>query len=871
LIHFYKRFSRMAKAFSRLPSSVVPTNYKIHLTPDLKNFTFKGECAVSVTVKEPVDQVICNALDMTVDSGVVVVDGQELVAKIEFNKDEEKLMLKFDKPLSPGEAVVKFKYVGNLNDQMKGFYRAKYFVNGEERFAASTQFESTDARRAFPCWDEPAVKATFDVTITGPKDRVILSNMPEVSSVEDGNQKTITFDRTPIMSTYLVAMIVGEFDYVESQTSDGIKVRVYTPLGKKEQGQFALECGVRCLDYYSSFFNIPYPLKKYDMIGIPDFSMGAMENWGLVTYRESCILVDAQNTSATSKEYVAIVVAHETAHQWFGNLVTMEWWTHLWLNEGFASFMENLCTNELYPDFKVFDTFVPMTLIRALELDSLASSHPIEVPVGHPSEVDEIFDVISYNKGASVIRMLYNWIGEDAFKAGMKAYLTKYSYQNTETPQLWAELEEASGQPVKKVMATWTEQMGFPVISVKSRQEGSDRIVHLSQTKFTAGLSSSTAGDVAKYFWNIPISIKLPSGEIIKIMMDQQSMDVTLPDLAPDAYFKLNPEVVGYFRVHYSPEDLDRLCTAVQKKELSPLDRLNVLDDVFSLISAGKATSTDGLKLLQAFKDEDCYVVWNSISNAINSMSTILLDQTCYENFKRFVLDIFSTVKTKVTWDGPADESHLQTLLRCIVLSKLGRYGDTEVIDEAKRRFDAHVAGTKSIHADMRATVYTCVGALGQASDYETMVKLHNKEELSEEKDRIMRSGLGGFLNKELIEKALHFSLTPEVRAQDSPFLIMCVSRNPMGKTLAWQFFKDNLPELMKRYESGGGLLSRVVKVVVEGFATEDMANTAQKYFEEHPIQGTDRNVAQACETVRVNAAWLDRDLAAIKAYLDKY
>jgi len=858
-----------AAPFSRLPTSVVPTNYKIHLTPDLKNFTFKGECCVSVTFKEPVDQVICNALDMTVDSGVVIVGDQEFIGKTELNKEDEKLTLKLDKPLSPGEAVIKFKYVGNLNDQMKGFYRAKYFVNGEERYAASTQFESTDARRAFPCWDEPAVKSTFDVTVTGPKDRVIISNMPEVNSVEEGDMKTVTFDRTPIMSTYLVAMVVGEFDYVESHTGDGIKVRVYTPMGKKEQGQFALECGVRCLDFYTSFFNIPYPLKKYDMIGIPDFAMGAMENWGLVTYREQCILVDPQNTSATAREYVAIVVAHETAHQWFGNLVTMEWWTHLWLNEGFASFMENLCTDKLYPDFKVFETFVPGTLIRALELDTLASSHPIEVPVGHPTEVDEIFDIISYNKGASVIRMLYNWIGEDAFKVGMKAYLTKYSYQNTETPQLWAELGSASGQPVQKVMATWTEQMGFPVISVKSRQEGSDRIVSLSQTKFTAGLSSDTA-DVSKYFWNIPITITTTAGEPIKIMMDQQSMDITIPNLKPEASFKLNPEFVGYFRVHYGPEDLDRLCTSIQNKELEALDRLNILNDVFSLISAGKASSTDGLKLLEAFKGEDSYVVWNSISNAINSLNVILLDQPCYEKFKRYVLDIFSNIKTKVSWDAKSDEGHLETLLRCIVLSKLGRFGDKEVNDEAKRRFDAHVAGTSSIHADMRSTVYTCVGALGQAADYETMVKLHNQEELSEEKDRIIRAGLAGFLNKELLEKAVNFGFSPEVRPQDSPFLIMSVARNPMGKNIAWQFYKDNLPEIRKRYEPGP-MIPLLVKAVSEKFTTEDMAATISKYFEENSVQGAERNLAQALETVRVNAAWLERDHTAIQTYLDKY
>jgi len=857
----------MAKPFSRLPTSVVPSHYKIHVTPDLNNFTFKGECIVELDVKEEVSEIICNANDMIIESAVVTNgDGSTIsTSNIELDKEEEKLTLKLGGKLSPGCAKVNYKFVGNLNDQMKGFYRCKYFVNGEQRWAASTQFESTDARRAFPCWDEPAVKSTFDIEITGPKDRLILSNMPEIKCVEEGDMKTVTFDRTPVMSTYLVAMVVGEFDYVEASTGDDIKVRVYTPVGKKEQGQFALECGVRALDFYRNFFNIPYPLKKYDMIGIPDFAMGAMENWGLVTYREQCILVDPHNSSVSSKEYVVVVVAHETAHQWFGNLVTMEWWTHLWLNEGFASFMENLCTDRLFPEYKIFETFVPITLIQALTLDALSSSHPIEVEVGHPTEVDEIFDNISYNKGASVIRMLFNWIGEDAFKSGMKAYLTKYSYQNTETPQLWAELEAASGQPVNKVMHTWTKQMGFPVISVKSRQEGNDTVVSLSQTKFTAGIDST---DVSKYFWNIPISIKTSKGETIKVMMDQKTMDVTLPNLGPSDFFKLNPDFVGYFRVQYSSQDLDTLCTAVKNKELSPIDRLNILDDVFSLIVSGKAETSDGLKLLQAFKDEDSYVVWNSITTAINKLNTILVDQTFYPNFERFVLDVYSNIKSRVSWDAKSGEDHLETLLRCMILSKLGRFGDEEVIKEAKRRFDAHAAETAPIAADMRSTVYTCVGALADPADYETMIKLYKQEELMEEQDRILRAGLGGFLDEKILEKSLHFALSGNVRSQDSPFLIMSVARNPKGRNIAWQFFKDNLPELRKRFEPGP-LITNMVKGITERFTTEDQANSVEKYLKENPIKGAERALAQGLEAARLNAAWLDRDQQNIKSYLN--
>lgn len=342
------------------------------------------------------------------------------------------------------------EYDGEINDKMKGLYRSKYLgPEGDERYAAVTQFEATDARRCFPCWDEPAIKATFDITVTVPQDRIALSNMPVESENDEGNSRIVQFRTTPIMSTYLVAIVVGEFDYVENTSKDGVLVRVYTPVGKKDQGLFALEVATEVLPYYKDYFNIAYPLPKIDLIAIADFSAGAMENWGLVTYRETCLLVDPKNTSANTKQWVALVVGHELAHQWFGNLVTMEWWTHLWLNEGYATFVEYLCVNRLFPEYDIWTQFVVETYIRflfrilskynfeddfqfiffkfrALELDCLKNSHPIEVPVGHPSEIDEIFDDISYSKGASVIRMLHRYIGDDDFRKGMNIYLTRH-------------------------------------------------------------------------------------------------------------------------------------------------------------------------------------------------------------------------------------------------------------------------------------------------------------------------------------------------------------------------------------------------------------------------------------------------------------
>lgn len=864
----------MPKTFSRLPTSVVPSHYTITLRPDLVAHTFSGQCIVKVDVKEPVKSITCNSSNLVVSNATVEPkDSDSIAATVVLDQEQETVTLGLgDGELKPGQATVSYTFTGVLNDQMRGFYRSKYTVDGEDRFAAVTQFESTDARQAFPCWDEPAVKATFDIVIEGPMDRVTLSNMPEVSSLphpEDSSKKVVKFATTPIMSTYLVAIVVGEFDYVEGVTEEGIKVRVYSPVGKKEQGQFALECGVRALTFYSEFFNCPYPLTKYDMVAIPDFSSGAMENWGLVTYRETCVLVDEANSSQSSKQWVAIVVCHETAHQWFGNLVTMEWWTHLWLNEGFASFMENLTTAALYPEFKIWEQFVPGTLIEALRLDALHSSHPIEVEVGHPSEVDEIFDNISYNKGASVIRMLYDWIGDSSFKAGMHSYLTKYSYKNTETPQLWAELEAASGLPVNTVMTTWTEQMGFPCITVTSRQEGEDRLLTLTQAKFVGDGKEAAAS--AR--WQVPVSITFSgAADPTKVMLERDEVEtvVRLPGVQAGHWLKLNPGNVGFYRVKYQESDLQLLQEAITSKSLDPVDRLNVLDDLFSLVAAGKAKTSEGLRLLKAFKAEDSYIVWNNVSTHLSHLSVVIADQDCYADFDRFVLDLFSGVKATTSWEPVPGESHLDTLLRALVIARLGRSGDQEIRAEAKRRFDLHCSGGAKISPDIRSAVYSCVAAAGNEADYAAMLRLHEEADSHEEKERIARSGLAAFSDKVLLGKALEFSLCDKVRSQDSVHLIGSIAKNRAGRDLSWQFFKDNFVLLKGRYASGF-LLSHLVKSCSERFLCETAATEVETFFIEHPLPGSERNVAQSVETIRLNSGWLARDGQDIANFLKEH
>ncbi|XP_022253122.1 puromycin-sensitive aminopeptidase-like [Limulus polyphemus] len=603
----------VSKPFERLPTSVLPIHYNINFKPDLQKLVFEGHETIKIEVKNETSVVVLNVLELQVKLARFTREGglEQNATNIKVSQDDERLILTFDQPLTVGKGELYLEFCGVLNEKMKGFYRSKYTtLEGEVRYAAVTQFEPTDARRAFPCWDEPALKATFDISLIAAKDLVTLSNMNIVSSkpvATNPELKEVQFATSPVMSTYLVAVVVGEFDYVEEQSGDGVQVRVYTPVGKQEQGRFALEVACKALPFYKQYFNIAYPLPKMDLIAISDFSAGAMENWGLVTYRETCLLVDPQNTSADRKQWIALVVGHELAHQWFGNLVTMEWWTHLWLNEGFASFIEFLCVNHLFPEYEIWTQFVTDVYTRALELDALHNSHPIEVPVGHPSEIDEIFDDISYNKGASVIRMLHRFLGDEVFSKGMNTYLTRHMYKNAQTEDLWQALEDASQKPVAAIMSSWTKQKGFPVVSVSCRQDGKNKILSLTQEKFCA--DGNAEGDNLR--WLVPINIttaKSPEQIVKQVLLEAPSMEILIENVEPNEWVK--HQLYREADLHEEKDRISRALGAVQDEasirrvlEFAISDEVRSQDTVFVIISA--AMTKAGRELAwQFFKEK---------------------------------------------------------------------------------------------------------------------------------------------------------------------------------------------------------------------------------------------------------------------------
>ncbi|XP_022788315.1 puromycin-sensitive aminopeptidase-like [Stylophora pistillata] len=861
--------SSVKKPFERLPASVLPKNYKLTLQPSLTEFTFTGEEVIDVEVKQETDKVIINCLDINVTSASFSLGEQSYPSSsICHHFEDETVEISFASPLPLGQGELCLDFTGELNKKLKGFYRCKYSgEDGSEKFCAVTHFEPTGARRAFPCWDEPAIRATFDITLIVPKDRVALSNMnvkEEKDHTEDTSLKVVKYARTPVMSTYLVAFVVGEFDFVEGKDANGVIIRVYTPKGKAVQGQFALEVAKKCLPFYKEYFGIGYLLPKLDLIAIQDFVIGAMENWGLVTYRETCLLIDPSDSSSAAKQYVALVVGHELAHMWFGNLVTVEWWTHLWLKEGFASWIEYLLVDHCFPEFDVWTQFVSTDFASALKLDALNNSHPIEVPVGHPGEIDEIFDTICYNKGASVIRMLHQYVGNQEFRKGLNHYLKTFEYNAASTEDLWASLSHASSKPVADVMETWTKQMGYPVLSVTAEKKGEDVVVTITQTKFSADGKTEDS-----FQWKVPIAVctsTSPSAAAAETLLEDNTCTVTVSGVGKDQWIKLNPGQVGFYRVQYSSDMLDLLLPAIKDHSLPARDRLGLQSDLFALAQAGLTSTTEFLKLAEQYSNETNYTVWNDLTTNMSSLSKLLQNTGFYSSFQAFCIKLYEQIAQKVGWDPKDGEGHLDALLRGLVLGCIGRSGDEATLAQARKRFDAHCKGESTIPADLRSAVYSTVLKHGDDITLESVTKLFKEADLHEEKVRLMRC-MGAVSQPELIKKVLEFSMSSAVRSQDTVFVIAGVTGSLAGRKLAWQFVQDNWDELYTRY-AGGLLFSRLIKMTTDSFATEKSLKEIQDFFDENSVPNAERTVQQSLENIRLNITWLSRDADSVRAWL---
>ena len=846
-----------------LPETARPSKYRIKLQPDLKNFTFDGEQSVDLLILEATSTIVLNSIDLEISNTTLHANGTTLTSKsVTIDKDAETATLDFGETIQPGDARLEMVFTGGLNDKLMGFYRSEYTSqDGETRYLATTQFEPTDARRAFPCWDEPAKKATFEVTLVFSDEYQAVSNTPVVEEAFPGpGLKSVRFAETPIMSTYLLVFIVGNLTSIEERAAGGTTVGVWTTPGKEDQASFALDTSVKLLSYFNEYFGIPYPLPKLDHIAIPDFAAGAMENWGAVTYRETALLVDPDNSSAGTRQRVAEVIAHEMAHMWFGDLVTMEWWDDLWLNESFASWMGNKAVDWLFPEWEMWTQFVNMDTNRALSLDGLKNSHPIEQAVKNPAEVSQLFDAISYSKGASVIRMLENFLGEESFRKGLNRYLSSHMYDNARTEDLWSALETESGRPVTAIMDSWVKQMGYPVLQVESDRTGGQTTLSVTQERFVYDRLLGDTGpdsDSDNEVWRVPVSASQGREESTVTVMDGRQTQIDVPG-SSDGWVKLNPLQTGFFRVNYSTEDWQRLVPAIESLELHATDRLGVQNDAYALSRAGLLPVTQFLSLAQAYKNEGDASVWSDLASNLRDIEQLISDEAIHPAYQGFAREIFGPAARKIGWEPKSGEGHLDALLRSTVLSQAGSYHDPDVTAQASERFQKYLQDRETLAPNLRGVVFALAAQSGGKDVYDQIWGLEGETDLAEEKIRLLMS-LTRFQRPELLNSTLADSLSAKVRSQDSITLVAGVAANPKGRDLAWEFVKDNWAEFDRRYGGGGFGLMRLVSICSH-FNSQEKADEVDSFFAEHPAPAAERTIRQALERVRLNIKWLEQN-----------
>jgi aminopeptidase N len=848
----------MSKKVKRLYRQFQPSHYDLHLQLDPEQLTFSGTVTIKgAKVDRPSERLTFHQSDLKITGAEITRHdkrGDRSIAVKRINRHEtfQEVRLHADSPLYPGEYTVTMHFKGTITRPMNGIYPCFFEHDGKQKKLIATQFESHHAREAFPCIDEPEAKATFDLTLTTPKVKAIVANTPVKHQFKEKDLVTTSFETTPRMSTYLLAFVFGEMDYKESKTKDGVAVRTYATPDNIAYTDFALECAVKTLEFYNDYFDIPYPLPKCDFLALPDFAAGAMENWGCITFREQALLVDPANTSLPLKQYVVMVVAHELTHQWFGNLVTMRWWNDLWLNESFATWMSYLATDELFPEWQFWMQFLVDEQQAAFRPDALDNTHPIEVQINHPDEIRTIFDAISYEKGASILQMLHDYLGAGMFRDGLRLYLKEHAYGNTDTTDLWAALEAISQKSVTSFMGSWTGQPGFPILRVAVE----DKELNLHQERFYLNPSSKKDKEAT---WPIPLN----TNEALSLAsLNKKSATLRLP--ADHHQLVLNEHHAGFYRVIYNSSHLQKLGEAVRAGRLSPLDRLGILSDVFEAAKADYLGSADALKLLESYGNEDNALVWDIISMNLSSVRGVMDDEDLREAMKPYVRKLIAKQLERLGWDERPDDTHFDKLLRPTILALASVAEEADVVAEARRRFE-QASKPEDIVPDLRGVVYGTVAREGGEAEFDKLLEMHNTTSSSEERVTLS-AALTAFKQPGLIKRALALIPSDTVRLQDAGYWIAYSFMNRHAKQQTWEWMQSHWAWLDKNL--GKDLsFSRMPIYVARAFSDIDFLPKFNAFFDKHNTPALDRSIKQGVEIIEWQSAWKARDLKEIKAF----
>ena len=845
----------------RLPSSVVPRHYDMHLRPDLESETFTGNVEISLDISEPVSEILLNYKEIELKTAKLVGDVGTVAAN-DFTYDEEleRVTIHLDDEVQAGSYRLAIDFDGILNRKLAGFYISTFTDEaGVERKIATTQFESTDARRAFPCFDEPAMKASFDVTLTVPADLFAASNGPIVSETtsEDGTERTVKFGTTIKMSTYLVAFIVGPFEATEPVDVDGVPLRVIHPIGKGHLTPFALESGAFSLKYFNDYYGIPYPGDKLDLVAVPDFAFGAMENLGCVTFREVILLVDTEKATQPELLRIADVIAHELAHMWFGDLVTMEWWNGIWLNEAFATFMAAMCTDAFNPEWRRWDQF-SLERSAAFDVDSLQKTRPIEYEVKSPADADGMFDLLTYEKGGSVLRMLEQHLGADRFRDGIRHYLKKHEYGNTETSDLWDALEEVTGEPVRSTMDAWIYQRGYPIVNVK-QCDGCTKTI-IAQNRFFYKSPDETDETV----WPIPMGIKYADADgnvsTLKMLMTEDDKEVA--ELASARWVNANAGSNGFYRVNYSSELMASLRDAIG--EMEAIERYSLADDQWSALLAGGATAIDYLRLAEGFSDEDDLDVWTLLTGNLASLERIIEDDAARTKMRSRLAALYNSGLARLGWYPQSEDSPRDLELRGVLARSLAVSArDEDALARLRALHDQHLAGD-AVEPNLASASASAVAVVGSSGDYETFVSRFKDAPTPQEERRYM-SALASFPGAGEMQNTLDMCLNGDVRSQDAPYLVNACMINRHHGFTAWEFVKSNWDDMLEAYPDNS-----IVRMVggIRSLSKPNQVADIKQFFQSHSVPTGELTLEQYFERLDVNAALRERETTALTEWL---